>query len=90
MTGCAVRAGSEEVGLVSDPEFVRLGYRSGGRSFESIGGRFPSSVTDGLDLQRSETLVDRRYGLGSDASNSNGGGGGGGGDGSDGDEDGEE
>lgn len=90
VTGCTVRAGGEEVGLVSDPEFVRLGYRSGGWSFESVAERFPSSVTDGLDLQRSETLVDRRYGLGPDASNSNGAGGGGGGDGSDGDEDGEE
>lgn len=66
VTGCTLRAGGEEIGFVSDPEMRRLAYRSGGWTVGGVAESFPTDVTQGIDLQRSTTLVGERYGLGPD------------------------
>lgn len=66
VTGSTLRAGGEEVGVLSRPEYVRLGYRSGGWSVEELAERFERDVAAGVDLDQSETLIERRYGLGPD------------------------
>lgn len=63
VTGCTLRAGGEEIGFINDPEMERLGYRDGGWSIESIAETFPSSITAGIDLERSGTLVSDKYDL---------------------------
>jgi NAD(P)-dependent dehydrogenase (short-subunit alcohol dehydrogenase family) len=62
VTGCTVRAGGDEIGYVTDPELARVGYRDGGWTFEAVCERFPT-ITDGIDLERPETLVSDKYGL---------------------------
>lgn len=49
ITGCTFRAGGEGVGIVSDPEIRRIGYRDGGWSVEDLVDRFRDSV--GKDIQ---------------------------------------
>jgi 3-oxoacyl-[acyl-carrier protein] reductase len=66
VTGCTLRAGGEEIGFVSDPEMRRLAYHTGGWTIEDVAESFPNEVAQGIDLQRSTTLVGERYGLGPD------------------------
>ncbi|WP_251329711.1 SDR family NAD(P)-dependent oxidoreductase [Haloplanus pelagicus] len=66
VTGCTLRAGGEEIGFVSDPEMSRLAYREGGWTTATVAEQFPDSITAGIDLDRSATLVSERYGLDAD------------------------
>ncbi|MHB9287975.1 SDR family oxidoreductase [Halobacteriales archaeon Cl-PHB] len=54
ITGCTIRAAGDAVGLVSDPEINRLGFRDGGWTAESIAETFRETVGAGLDLDRSD------------------------------------
>jgi NAD(P)-dependent dehydrogenase (short-subunit alcohol dehydrogenase family) len=53
ITGCAIRAAGDAIGVVSDPEITHLGYREGGWTLDSIAERFREEVADGVDLDRS-------------------------------------
>lgn len=52
ITGVTVRAAGDAVGVVSDPEIVRLGYQTGGWSAEDLAERF-QTITSNFDLNRS-------------------------------------
>lgn len=52
VTGCTLRAAGDQIGLVTDPEFVRLGYSEGGWTPEGVADRF-SEITQGIDLDKS-------------------------------------
>lgn len=52
VTGTTVRAAGDSIGVVSDPEVVRLGVRDGGWTAGDIAERFESDVANGLDLER--------------------------------------
>lgn len=52
VTGCTLRGAGNQIGLVSDPEFVRLGYREGGWTPEGVAERF-DEITEGINLNKS-------------------------------------
>jgi NAD(P)-dependent dehydrogenase (short-subunit alcohol dehydrogenase family) len=53
ITGCTIRAAGDAVGVVSDPEFIRQGFREDGWTIEALADRFRSDVAQGVDLDRS-------------------------------------
>lgn len=53
ITGCTLRAAGDSIGVVSDPEIVRLGYKDGGWAAEDIAERFKDDLTSDLDLEKS-------------------------------------
>lgn len=53
INGCTLRAAGDAIGVVSDPEIVRLGYQDGGWSAEEIAERFVDDVAAGIELDRS-------------------------------------
>jgi NAD(P)-dependent dehydrogenase (short-subunit alcohol dehydrogenase family) len=53
ITGTTVRAAGDTVGVVSDPEIVRLGLNQDGWTIEELAERFRSDVAEGVDLDRS-------------------------------------
>lgn len=52
VTGCTVHAGGEEIGLVSDPEIYRWGFKDGGWTPAEIADRFQDQVARDEDLER--------------------------------------
>lgn len=54
VTGCTIRAGGDEVGVVSNPAVVRRGYRDGGWSVENLADAFRDDVAAGIDLTKNE------------------------------------
>lgn len=54
ITGCTVRANGEEIGLISDPQPVRLGYQEGGWELEDIVENFRDGILSGVDLTQTE------------------------------------
>ncbi len=52
VTGCTLYAGGEEIGLVSNPEIHRWGYREGGWTAEGIADAFPDQVAGDENLRR--------------------------------------
>lgn len=54
ITGCTLRAAGDGIGLVSDPEIVRLGFSEGGWTPEGIAEKFRSTITEGMTLDRSD------------------------------------
>lgn len=53
INGCTLRAAGDAIGVVSDPEIVRLGYQDGGWSADAIAERFVDDVAAGIELDRS-------------------------------------
>ena len=53
VTGCTLRVAGDQVGVLSDPELVRSGYRDGGWSAEDLADSFAGDVADGVALDRS-------------------------------------
>ena len=56
VTGCTVRTGGDVIGLVSDPELHRLGYRDGGWRAEEIADVFRDPISQGEDLNKSDRV----------------------------------
>lgn len=54
ITGKTIRAAGDGVGIVSDPEIVRLGFQNGGWSAEEIAEKFRDTVAGGIDLDNSD------------------------------------
>ena len=52
ITGVTFRAMGDTIGVVSDPEVVRLGYSEGGWTLEGLDEQFRSGVAEGFDLER--------------------------------------
>lgn len=57
ISGVTLRAGGDTVGVVSDPEFVRLGYRENGWTADALADRFRDEIADGVQLQKTENLL---------------------------------
>lgn len=57
ISGVTLRAGGDAVGVVSDPEFVRLGYRDGGWTAEALEDRFREEIGNGIDLNKTQNLL---------------------------------
>lgn len=57
ISGVTLRAGGDAVGIVSDPEFVRLGYRDGGWTAEALAERFREEIGNGINLNKTQNLL---------------------------------
>lgn len=53
INGWTVRAAGDEIGFVTDPEVVRLGFQNGGWTVEDIAERFTAEIGRGLELDKS-------------------------------------
>lgn len=54
ITGKTIRAAGDGIGVVSDPEIIRLGFQDGGWSIAEIAEKFRSTVAQGVDLDGSD------------------------------------
>lgn len=54
ITGKTIRAAGDGVGIVSDPEITRLGFKDGGWSAEGIAETFRDTVAQGVELDGSD------------------------------------
>lgn len=54
INGSTIRAAGDAIGIVSDPEVVRLGYATDGWTAEGIADRFESEIAAGIDVDRTE------------------------------------
>lgn len=53
VTGCTFWASGDEIGLISNPEFRRLGFMSGGWTVEAIADEFEDNIARGETLNKS-------------------------------------
>lgn len=53
ITGSTIRAASDAVGVVTDPEIVRLGIKDGGWTAEELAERFRDDIAEGIELNKS-------------------------------------
>ncbi|MDY6765562.1 MAG: SDR family oxidoreductase [Halobacteria archaeon] len=56
ITGCTIKAGGDEVGLVSDPDIYRIGIQEGGWTAEGLAEKFRDKVARGEDLERTDSV----------------------------------
>lgn len=57
ITGCTIRAAGDTVGLVSNPEVQRLGYKDDGWSVTDLSEKFREEVGQDWDLHRSDPPI---------------------------------
>ena len=57
ITGCTIRAAGDVVGLVSDPEVQRTGFKEGGWTVGDLATHFEDDVAQGWDLHRSDPPI---------------------------------
>lgn len=61
VTGCTLRAGADEIGLVSNPTITRQGFSKDGWTMEEVAEEFPTRVAGDVSLTRANTFVDDKY-----------------------------
>ncbi len=59
ITGNTFRAAGDGVGLVKDPELIRVGFQEGGWTPEDIADRFRDGIAGGIDLKNLERSMGR-------------------------------
>lgn len=61
VTGCTLRAGADEIALVSNPDITRHGFSKEGWSMEEVAEEFPTRIAGDAALTRANTFVDEKY-----------------------------
>jgi NAD(P)-dependent dehydrogenase (short-subunit alcohol dehydrogenase family) len=53
VTGCTLRASGDTIGIMSDPEMIRMAFQNGGWTAEDVADRFRKAVADGVQIDKS-------------------------------------
>lgn len=56
ITGTTIRTAGDIVGVVSDPEIIRLGVKEGGWKAEDLAERFREDIANGIELNNSDPV----------------------------------